>query len=118
MLSRGPRSPELPRDASALAVLPATIDTPMNRKFMTNADFSSWTKVGLALALLGLRMGQQMTVVGYTALCFQVDDIASKMLEWAEKRDSRPPSGHLVRVTTHNDITTWTDVGSPFVQLQ
>jgi dihydropteridine reductase len=36
---------ELPKDASVLGVLPTTIDTPMNRKFMADADFSTWTKV-------------------------------------------------------------------------
>lgn len=32
------------KNASALALLPVTIDTPMNRKFMPDADHSSWTK--------------------------------------------------------------------------
>lgn len=27
----------------AVAVMPITIDTPMNRKFMADADFSTWT---------------------------------------------------------------------------
>lgn len=38
-------SDSLPDGASVLGVLPATIDTPMNRKYMADADFSSWTKV-------------------------------------------------------------------------
>lgn len=33
----------LPDGAIALAILPITLDTPMNRKWMPNADFSSWT---------------------------------------------------------------------------
>ncbi|XP_040904479.1 quinoid dihydropteridine reductase a [Toxotes jaculatrix] len=33
----------LPSDAAAVAILPVTLDTPMNRKFMPDADFSSWT---------------------------------------------------------------------------
>ncbi|KAM7389078.1 hypothetical protein PAMP_023075 [Pampus punctatissimus] len=33
----------MPSGASAVAILPVTLDTPMNRKFMPDADFSSWT---------------------------------------------------------------------------
>ncbi|KAJ3319327.1 hypothetical protein HDU76_000589 [Blyttiomyces sp. JEL0837] len=33
----------LPANAKSLALLPITLDTPMNRKFMPDADFSSWT---------------------------------------------------------------------------
>nr|XP_020452068.1 dihydropteridine reductase [Monopterus albus] len=33
----------MPAGATAVAVLPVTLDTPMNRKFMPDADFGSWT---------------------------------------------------------------------------
>lgn len=33
----------LPKDTLVVAVLPVTLDTPMNRKWMPKADFSSWT---------------------------------------------------------------------------
>lgn len=33
----------LPNDSAAIAILPITLDTPMNRKWMPNADFSTWT---------------------------------------------------------------------------
>ncbi|XP_056328377.1 quinoid dihydropteridine reductase a [Danio aesculapii] len=33
----------LPSGAVAVAILPVTLDTPMNRKFMPDADFGSWT---------------------------------------------------------------------------
>lgn len=33
----------LPDNASVLSILPVTLDTPMNRKWMPNADFSTWT---------------------------------------------------------------------------
>lgn len=33
----------LPKNASALAILPVTLDTPMNRKWMPKADTSTWT---------------------------------------------------------------------------
>ncbi|KAI8100167.1 uncharacterized protein BX664DRAFT_323051 [Halteromyces radiatus] len=33
----------LPLDAKVIAICPVTIDTPMNRKHMPTADFTSWT---------------------------------------------------------------------------
>lgn len=33
----------LPDDSLVVALLPITLDTPMNRKWMPNGDFSSWT---------------------------------------------------------------------------
>lgn len=33
----------LPEEALAVAILPITLDTPMNRKWMPKADFSTWT---------------------------------------------------------------------------
>lgn len=79
---------ELPDGSSVLGVLPTTIDTPMNRKFMADADYSSWTKP---------------------------EAIAEKILEWsAASSAARPSSGHLVTVTTKNDTTAWKDIGNSF----
>ncbi|KAL4095964.1 hypothetical protein PRIC1_009331 [Phytophthora ramorum] len=79
---------ELPENSSVLGVLPATIDTPMNRKFMADADFSTWTKA---------------------------EDIAEKILEWSNSPyTARPPSGHLVTATTENNTTSWKDIGNSF----
>ena len=33
----------LPKDSSVLSILPITLDTPMNRKWMPKADTSTWT---------------------------------------------------------------------------
>lgn len=33
----------LPNDALVVSILPVTLDTPMNRKWMPKADFSTWT---------------------------------------------------------------------------
>lgn len=33
----------LPENTTVVAILPITLDTPMNRKWMPNGDFSSWT---------------------------------------------------------------------------
>ncbi|CAK4622113.1 hypothetical protein LEN26_003759 [Aphanomyces euteiches] len=77
----------LPTGASSLAILPITIDTPTNRKFMADADFSTWTPV---------------------------EEIANQLLEWSMNTASRPTSGDLVQVTTSNGVSTWTSKGNPF----
>jgi dihydropteridine reductase len=33
----------MPNDSFVASILPITLDTPMNRKWMANADFSTWT---------------------------------------------------------------------------
>lgn len=35
----------LPEGSTAVAILPVTLDTPMNRKWMPKADFSTWTSL-------------------------------------------------------------------------
>eukprot|EP00730_Choanoeca_flexa_P008484 TRINITY_DN12495_c0_g3_i1.p1 TRINITY_DN12495_c0_g3~~TRINITY_DN12495_c0_g3_i1.p1 ORF type:complete len:235 (+),score=57.51 TRINITY_DN12495_c0_g3_i1:37-741(+) len=42
----------LPEGASAVAILPMTLDTPMNRKFMKGADTSSWTPLETVAKLI------------------------------------------------------------------
>ena len=105
---------ELPKDASVLGVLPMTIDTPMNRKFMASADFSSWTKVW--------RCGSFVPYIDYMTVSShvhyklnQTEDIAQKILEWSSASyAARPPSGHLITATTENNTTSWKDAGNPF----
>lgn len=79
----------LPKDATVLGILPVTIDTPMNRKFMADADFSSWTKV---------------------------HEIATQILKWTNQASAkRPKTGHLFTCETTNNLTTWKDIGNPFL---
>lgn len=35
----------LPANSLVVSILPITLDTPMNRKWMPNADFSTWTPI-------------------------------------------------------------------------
>ena len=67
----------LPEGATALAILPITLDTPMNRKFMPDADFSTWTPL---------------------------DFLAQTFLDWSNKKET-PKSGSLVQVITENSQT-------------
>ena len=41
--SLGAEESGLPPEVTTLAILPATLDTPMNRKFMPDADHTTWT---------------------------------------------------------------------------
>uniref|UniRef100_A0A8C4Q8P3 Dihydropteridine reductase n=1 Tax=Eptatretus burgeri TaxID=7764 RepID=A0A8C4Q8P3_EPTBU len=42
----------LPEGVTVLAVLPVTLDTPTNRKFMPDADFGSWTPLEFVAEIL------------------------------------------------------------------
>ena len=68
----------LPNNSSVLAILPVTLDTPMNRKFMPKADFGSWTPLEFAAEL---------------------------MWKWAEDSQNRPKSGALVQLITSGGKT-------------
>ncbi|XP_028391103.1 dihydropteridine reductase-like [Dendronephthya gigantea] len=77
----GQKESGLPAGSTALAILPMTLDTPINRKNMPNADFTSWTSL---------------------------EDVASLLFGWSEGKD-RPQSGSLVKLIT-KDSTTTTEV--------
>ncbi|KAL7631288.1 UNVERIFIED_CONTAM: hypothetical protein RMT77_018409 [Armadillidium vulgare] len=67
----------LPTGATAVAILPITLDTPMNRKWMPKADHSIWTSL---------------------------DFIAELFLKWTKGED-RPKSGSLVQLVTKDNKT-------------
>jgi len=68
----------LPRDAHALCVLPVTLDTPTNRKFMGEADQTAWTPL---------------------------EDMAKMFSGWMGSGCGRPVSGSLVKVVTEDSVT-------------
>ncbi|XP_015906841.1 dihydropteridine reductase [Parasteatoda tepidariorum] len=67
----------LPDGATTLAILPVTLDTPMNRKFMPDADFSTWTPLTF---------------------------VAELLLNWA-RGSNCPKSGSLVQLITKDSVT-------------
>jgi len=67
----------LPSGSTVLAILPITLDTPMNRKWMPKADFSTWTPL---------------------------EFIAGLFVKWAKKED-RPSSGSLMQLVTKDSKT-------------
>ncbi|XP_062566586.1 dihydropteridine reductase-like [Saccostrea cucullata] len=68
----------LPADSAALAILPVTLDTPMNRKFMSEADFSTWTPLAF---------------------------VAELFIKWTSDSSSRPENGSLVKLVTKEGNT-------------
>ncbi|XP_047441683.1 quinoid dihydropteridine reductase a [Mugil cephalus] len=67
----------MPSGAAAVAILPVTLDTAMNRKFMPDADFGSWTPL---------------------------EYIAETFFSWATG-DDRPASGSLMQLLTSGGET-------------
>jgi len=75
--SLGSEKGGLPAGATALAILPVTLDTPNNRKWMPNADTSTWTPLSFVAELLE---------------------------KWLTG-DQKPKSGSLVQLLTKGGIT-------------
>ena len=68
----------LPAGATALALLPITLDTPMNRKWMPKADTSTWTPL----------------------------EFISELTEKWSRGQELPPSGSLVQLVTKGGETS------------
>lgn len=77
-LTKSVGASDLPKNSLAVAILPRTLDTDMNRRWMPNADFSKWTPLSF---------------------------VAQLLMKWVEG-DGRPPfNGSLVTLNTENNIT-------------
>ncbi|XP_064200652.1 dihydropteridine reductase-like [Anguilla rostrata] len=72
----------MPPRATAVAILPVTLDTPMNRKWMPDADFGSWTPL---------------------------DYVAETFYNWATGV-GRPASGSLMQLVTSGGKTVATPI--------
>lgn len=75
--SLGAKYSGLPENSLAVAILPVTLDTELNRKWMPKADFSNWTPLTFVAQLF------------------------DKWINGVE----RPPSGSLITLVTKNDVT-------------
>lgn len=67
----------LPDNSTCVAILPITLDTPMNRKWMPTADFTTWTPL---------------------------EFIAELFWKWSNNQE-RPVSGSLMQMVTKNSNT-------------
>lgn len=64
----------LPKESCVLTILPVTLDTPMNRKWMPKADFGTWTPL---------------------------ETVAELFQKWTDKSAAgRPSSGSLITLVT------------------
>ncbi|PAA69143.1 hypothetical protein BOX15_Mlig033886g3 [Macrostomum lignano] len=68
----------LPEGATVLALLPATLDTPANRRAMGDAKASGWTPL---------------------------EFVADLLHSWLVDKDARPPSGSLLALVTRDSVT-------------
>jgi len=75
--SLGAANSGMPPDSAAIGILPITLDTPMNRKWMSQADFSTWTAL---------------------------DYVADLFAKWTVGQE-RPSSGSLVQLITKDSKT-------------
>lgn len=77
--SLGEKGSGLPAAATAVCVMPVTLDTPMNRKFMPDADHTTWTSL---------------------------EFMADLFHGWMTNAAGRPASGTLLKITTADSNTT------------
>lgn len=68
----------LPDKVTVLSILPVTLDTPMNRKWMPKADTSTWTPL---------------------------EFVAEQLYRWSSSPEERPESGSLVQLITKDGKT-------------
>lgn len=68
----------LPDNSLVVSILPITLDTPMNRKWMPNADFSTWTPL---------------------------EFVAELFHKWIQNPSDRPINGSLLQLVTKDSKT-------------
>lgn len=71
----------LPDGSLVVSILPVTLDTPMNRKWMPKADFTTWTPL---------------------------PEVAELLLKWT-KCENRPKNGALLQLITKDSFTNLID---------
>jgi len=77
--SLGEKGSGFPEGATAVCILPVTLDTPMNRKGMPNADTTTWTPLSY---------------------------ISDMFYNWVTAKEGKPVSGSLLQFTTADSIST------------
>ncbi|XP_017053180.1 dihydropteridine reductase [Drosophila ficusphila] len=75
--SLGAEKSGLPAGSLAVSILPVTLDTPMNRKWMPDADFGTWTSLS---------------------------EVAGLFHKWTQGQE-RPKTGSLLQLITKNGVT-------------
>lgn len=104
--SLGASESGLPQGCVALALLPITLDTPMNRKWMPKADTSKWTPLEF--------ISESVTVFIFSSFIAQfcilhfeniiLNNHCRLLFKWSLGND-RPANGSLVSLVTNNNVT-------------
>ncbi|KAL0482941.1 dihydropteridine reductase QDPR [Acrasis kona] len=80
ILSLAKPSGGLPNGATVIGLLPQTLDTENNRKYMPADQSHTWTPL---------------------------NDLSNKVFDWSSQTTSRPKSGSLVKIVTNNKKTEY-----------
>ena len=87
-----------------------TLDTPMNRKNMSNADFSQWTTLEYVAEYVCDTSAFKLFIIFETMCVFHLNNASfswSRLLfGWSEGKD-RPDSGSLVKLNTKDGKSSW-----------
>lgn len=75
---------DLPQGSSVAAIVPEVLDTPLHRSMNSGEAGANWTPC---------------------------DVVATKLLEWAQNAEARPPNASLVSIATSLDDQTETETG-------
>lgn len=92
----------LPKDSLVVSILPITLDTPMNRKWMPQADTSTWTSLDF--------VAEYVTVLMISSVkdafneCFFSSSFRT-FANWTNGTE-RPKNGSLVRLVTKDNTTS------------
>lgn len=92
----------LPKDSLVVSILPITLDTPMNRKWMPQADHSTWTPLDFIAEYV-----THVTIMVYRILLIRVLLSLSLFRTFANwtNGSERPKNGSLVRLVTKDNTT-------------
>lgn len=90
----------LPKESLVVSILPITLDTPMNRKWMPQADHSSWTP----LEFIAEYVITNHEKIEFILILCLFHFICRTFAKWTIGNE-RPANGSLVRLVTKNNTT-------------
>ena len=108
-----PKAAGLPEGCVTVAILPVTLDTPMNRKFMPGMICPIRASRGFFLHAISNRINLSLSLSlsllsdADTTTWTSMDYLAELFMEWVKGSD-RPASGSLVQIVTAAGKTTLT----------
>lgn len=89
----------LPKDSLVVSILPITLDTPMNRKWMPQADHSTWTPLDFVA-----EYGTIYNMERIFHKCLFHFLLFRTFANWTNGNE-RPKNGSLVRLVTKDNNT-------------